>query len=203
MSHTIDSLPETKTDETPMNETPMHETHSSAAETRRDFTTQLLAGLLGALVMFIPLVTGILFLLDPLTRKRKGATDDGFLKVTTLDALPADGTPVRMQVIKDITDAWNFFPRQPVGGVYLRKIGDQVLAFNQTCPHLGCAIDYRQAMQAFYCPCHASIFSLDGEKQNVVPPRSMDSLIAEIRNENEVWVRFQNFRGGCPEKVVL
>ena len=31
-------------------------------------------------------------------------------------------------------------------------------------------------------------------------PRAMDELEAEVRN-GEVWVRFQNFRKGSPEKI--
>ncbi len=174
-----------------------------AGENRRDFGTKLLAGLVGAVVMFVPLVSGILFLLDPLLRKKAGSTGDGYLFVTNLTALPTDGTPARFPVIRDRVDAWNLYPRQPVGGIYLRKIGDQVLAFNQICPHLGCAVDYRQATQTYYCPCHASSFDLDGKKQNVVPPRDLDNLKVEVRNGNEVWVKFQNFQGATPEKIEL
>jgi Rieske Fe-S protein len=35
-----------------------------------------------------------------------------------------------------------------------------VLAFNARCPHLGCAV--QGAKQLFICPCHGSLFGLDG-----------------------------------------
>ncbi|MFN0199154.1 MAG: ubiquinol-cytochrome c reductase iron-sulfur subunit [Planctomycetaceae bacterium] len=174
-----------------------------AGDNRRDFTTKLLAGFIGALVMFVPLVSGILFLLDPLLRKKAGSTGDGFLFVTNLAAVPSDGTPARFRVIRDLVDAWNMYPRQPVGGIYLRKIGEQILAFNQICPHLGCAIDYREATQTYYCPCHASSFDLDGRKTNDIPPRDLDSLLVDVRNGNEVWVKFQKFQAATPEKIEL
>jgi hypothetical protein len=31
----------------------------------------------------------------------------------------------------------------------------------------------------------------------------MDELEVEIRNETEIWVKFQNFRAGEAEKIVL
>lgn len=191
MSHTIDSPPETKAEDI----------EAIVTETRRDFTTKFLAGLCGALVMFVPLVSGLLFVLDPLRRKKTGGDGEAFLFVTSIDAIPEDGTPARFPVIRDLVNAWNMYPKQPVGGVYLRRIGDQILAFNQVCPHLGCAVDYRKSTNKFYCPCHASEFTLEGEKTNVVPPRDLDSLETEIRNGNEVWIKFQNFRGATSEKV--
>ena len=32
-------------------------------------------------------------------------------------------------------------------------------------------------------------------------PRGLDELGVEIRNEREVWVRFQNFRPGAHERI--
>jgi len=44
--------------------------------------------------------------------------------------------------------------------VVLRASASQVLAFNARCPHLGCAV--QGAKQLFICPCHGSLFGLDG-----------------------------------------
>lgn len=180
---------------------PATPTPESAGYPRRSFMTSLLAVVCGALAMFVPLGAGLAFFFDPLLRRKK--SDDGdFVKVTTLDALPADGTPRDFQIHKDIVDAWNTLLNQPVGQVYLRKISDgNVVAFNRTCPHLGCAVDYKPVSNNYYCPCHASSFDLEGERTNQIPPRGMDRLEVEIRNDNEVWVRFQNFRGTTPEKI--
>lgn len=180
---------------------PATPTPDSAGLPRRSFLTSVLAAVSGALTIFIPLGAGLAFFFDPLLRRRK---DDGggFVKVTTLEALPEDGTPREFKIHKDIVDAWNTLPHQPVGQVYVRKISESnVVAFNRTCPHLGCAVDYRPATNTYYCPCHASSFDIAGERTNQIPPRGMDSLEVEVRNGNEVWVRFQNFRGTTPEKI--
>jgi len=44
--------------------------------------------------------------------------------------------------------------------VVLRASATQMLAFDARCPHLGCAV--RGAQQLFICPCHGSLFNLDG-----------------------------------------
>ena len=42
----------------------------------------------------------------------------------------------------------------------LRSSPSQVLAFDGRCPHLGCAVEGAQKL--FICPCHGSLFGLDG-----------------------------------------
>jgi Rieske Fe-S protein len=44
--------------------------------------------------------------------------------------------------------------------VLLRTSPSQVLAFDARCPHLGCPVEGAQTL--FICPCHGSLFGLDG-----------------------------------------
>ena len=82
-------------------------------------------------------------------------------------------------------------------------------AFNVTCPHLGCAVEYRKTpvdhKPEFFCPCHTSAFQLNGEKKNQIPPRDLDSLETKVvkndKGENEIWVKYQEFRATLGEKV--
>lgn len=170
---------------------------------RRGFLTRFLAAGIGLLVGAVPALAGLAFFLDPLTRKKAGSSGDGFIKLpVALDALEINGEPQLVKILMDRVDAWNTYLRQPVGAVYLRRTDqNQVVAFNSRCPHLGCAVDYKPAEQHFFCPCHTSTFGLDGAKQNEIPPRNLDSLDVEIRNGQEIWLRFQNFRATTPEKI--
>ncbi len=171
--------------------------------TRRGFMAQFLAAAIGCLVGAVPFVSGLLFFLDPLMRQRKKGRGDGFLKMPiTLDALEIEGAPQLVKIAMDRVDAWSTYRNQPVGAVYLRRTDeDKVVAFNQRCPHLGCAVDYRPAHHDYFCPCHTSNYELSGEKINDIPPRGLDALNVEIRNKTEVWVKFQNFRATTPEKI--
>lgn len=183
---------------------------------RRGFLVKAAAAVIGAAVALVPLLTGILFFLDPLRRRNRGsaegaAASDGFVKVTTTDVLEAfQGQPEKFTVTADKRDAWTFYPDQRIGNVILRKAsegpiqsGEDVSAFSDICPHLGCTVDYRESHEGFYCPCHASTFSLNGERTNVIPPRNLDQLEVEIRNGNEIWVKYERFQAGIADKKVV
>src|SRR6185369_13031794 len=168
---------------------------------RRGFIQKLFAGIIGAALGLVPAGVGLTFLLDPL--RRKAAAGEA-VHVTSLDALPADGVPRKFSVIADRTDAWNKFPQVPVGAVYLRRTADQKLtALNVACPHAGCFVAFKPGDGKFLCPCHNSLFSVDGKVANTSSPaaRSLDELVVEVRNEKEIWVKFQNFEAGKAAKI--
>ncbi|MDB6112628.1 MAG: (2Fe-2S)-binding protein [Pedosphaera sp.] len=168
---------------------------------RRGFFKGALALVLGGLVGLVPALAGLTVLLDPLRRKGAQGTT---VKVTTLDALPPDGVPRKFPVLANRTDAWNKYTNVPVGAVYLRRTsGDQVEALNVVCPHAGCFVDFSAESGRFLCPCHNSSFTADGKIASATSPspRALDSLQVEVRKDGEVWVAFQNFKAGQPEKV--
>ena len=168
---------------------------------RRGFI-KFLCIVIGGIVSAVPFGAGIWAYINPLTRE-KGVDGDGFLKITTLDAIPDDGTPAKFSVIADKEDAWNKFKNISVGAIYLRKEAGKVKALHTVCPHLGCFIDYRSTKSDFFCPCHNSNFKLDGSIVSGVSPRPMDPLEIEIRNKVEVWVKFQNFQPGHDHPIPL
>ena len=171
---------------------------------RRTFLAAVSSIIIGAVITLTPLVSGVAFFLDPLLRTRtkfKGGDADGFLPVALLSDLPDDGTPLRFEMRADKQDAWNIVANQTIGTIYLRKMpGDQILAFNDTCPHLGCKVDYQENTKSFLCPCHASAFRLDGEKTNKIPPRGLDTLEAKIDTNGRIWVKYQEFQCGVTKK---
>ncbi len=157
--------------------------------------------ILGGTVLAIPTGVGLRVFLNPL---RAGSPAAGWTRITSLSALPEDGAPRRFAVIAERVNAWNRLPAVPVGAVYLRRIGPAaVQAFNVLCPHAGCVVEYAPARGGFLCPCHNSTFAPDGRVNDPASPspRGLDELEVEIRNDTEVWVRFQNFRAGVREKV--
>ncbi len=171
---------------------------------RRGFLAKAMAIIAASAALLIPAAVGIAAFLNPLRQKSRAG---GFVRVASLDALPEDGSPLKFPVIADRTDAWNFFPNVPVGAVYLRRAGkDRVEALQVVCPHAGCSIMVEPAgeVNKFFCPCHAASFDLAGKRLDAdsPSPRDMDSLETEIRNNNEIWVKFQNFITGAANKMV-
>lgn len=170
---------------------------------RRGFAKRLASVIIGGILGAVPLGSALAFLLDPLRRKSETA---GFLRVTSLDALP-DGKPKKYQIVADRSDAWNFYKNEPIGAVYLVRNGDDVTAFQVICPHLGCFVDYEKASSSFKCPCHASTFKVDGSRDLIANPktpaaRDLDSLEVSVR-AGDVYVRYQKFQGHISEKITI
>jgi len=169
-------------------------------ESRRSFLREVATLVVGAVVTAVPALAGLFAFLDPLQR-RGGAA--GFVRITSLEALPADGIPRKFPVLADKVDAWTKSPAAPVGAVYLRRTDAKtVRALNVVCPHAGCFVDYLPDRKSYFCPCHNSSFASDGtiNDPGSPSPRPLDSLEVEVRHEREVWVRFQNFQAGHREK---
>jgi menaquinol-cytochrome c reductase iron-sulfur subunit len=173
-----------------------------AAENRRGFLKQA-AAVCGAAAIALPAAVGMAAFLDPL--RRKGQSGARFLRLATLEALPEDGTPRKVPVIAERSDAWSRYPAQPIGAVFLRRTGEKVAAMQVICPHAGCSIDFQRSPEGgrFFCPCHGAAFDLSGKRTQAdsPSPRDMDPLEVEIRNRNEVWVKFQSFQMGRAERV--
>ncbi|RMF93236.1 MAG: Rieske (2Fe-2S) protein [Planctomycetota bacterium] len=170
-------------------------------EPRRSFLGCAVAWVFGLVALVPAGLSALAAFFSPALGKGGGGT---FVRLTTLDELPADGTPRKFPVVLDQVDAW-VRSREPVGAVYLRRVqGDQVEAFQVICPHAGCSVEFMQADDGgqFYCPCHQAHFDLSGKRLDEVSPspRDLDTLTVELRNGGEVWVEFQNFQVGVAEK---
>ena len=171
---------------------------------RRGFLVRASAVVIGGIITLFPFAAGLFVFADPWRRAASGAR---LIKVATLDDVPDDGNPRRFTVVENQVDAWNYYPNQPVGAVYLRRTkGQQVpVALQATCPHAGCMIDYLNGSHLFKCPCHNSSFQPDGQIIQPSPaPRSMDTLVCKLidnKGTKEVWIEFQNFYTGSAEKI--
>jgi len=163
------------------------------------------AAVIGAIVGLVPAAAGIVTFLDPVLRRKShgDGSERPYRRVASLTALPEDGTPVQVPVVADLTDAWNREANQPIGAVYLRRVGQSVECFNAICPHAGCFVGYAADRKVFQCPCHTSSFELDGQRILPSPsPRNMDSLAIDKAKlkEGEVWVQFVNYYPGKEDR---
>jgi menaquinol-cytochrome c reductase iron-sulfur subunit len=165
---------------------------------RRDFLKSAACAVIGGACVLGPIAAGVLVVVHPLSLKGPPVE----LKLTNIDALPIGGAPKLFQVVTDRRDAWTQFPKQAIGAVFLmRKSESEVVAFNASCPHLGCAVEFRDESKAFYCPCHDSTFANTGDVVGKSPSlRGLDTLEVEVRGK-EVWIKFLNFETGKAEKI--
>ena len=177
------------------------ETDPPAAD-RRDFLKGAACVALGACALGVPVAVGVRVLLAPKRIRTDGSYE---VNLTTLSALPSGGAPLLFEVRVERTDAWTRHPLTAIGAVFLQRTGErEVRAFNASCPHLGCAVEWRTESKTFFCPCHTSSFTESGA---ILPPspaaRRLDALDVQVRAGDEVWVRFQSFKAGIKEKVAV
>lgn len=186
-----------------MSDSPETSTGGKEDDQRRGFLVKFAAAVIGGVVGVVPAIFAGGFFLTPLLKKKSSdEASDGFMFIGSMDSLVPGGPPRAYKVTGSKKDAWTTYAEAALGSVYI-KLGEggNLLAYNANCPHLGCTVDYKQDKEAFVCPCHDSSFNLNGERSNEIPPRNMDSLEVEVRNDNEIWVKFENFRAGTSAKI--
>lgn len=170
-------------------------------EPRRDFLTKAAAVVTGGAITACPVAAGVAVIVDPLMRTSGEAK---FVRVAASEAVPKDGVPRQFPVIVESRDdAWTRYVNEAVGAVMLRRdpSSGKVSAWTATCPHAGCFVGYQADKKQFFCPCHNSAFDVDGKVLSGPPPRDLDALEVEEKDDS-ILVKFQEFIVGVHDKVV-
>jgi len=79
----------------------------------------------------------------------------------------------------------------PEAGVWLVKgqDGDQLIAFDDRCPHLGCRQNWNPDLRLFECPCHGSRFDSQGNVTRGPASRSMPRLYLSDAENNRLTLQ--------------
>lgn len=153
----------------------------------------------GILSLFVVLGIGIPFinaLVGPIFRKRKPT----WAKVTSLDSLPT-GQPVSLTFVSLNVDA--YIRESVLHSVWAIKRSDsEVTVYSSTCTHLGCHYNWDPETNHFECPCHGSVFAIDGKVLGGPAPRTLDTLPVKIEGGN-LYVEWEEFKIGIPQKVSI
>ncbi len=169
---------------------------------RRGFLAKLLALGLAAVSLAVPTLSALAAFLNPW--RQKGATGN-WVRVASKAAVPVGGPPQRCPVIADRSDAWNGYPAEAVGTVFVCQVSDdKFLALQAICPHNGGCVSYDAEKKNFYCPAHGALFDPQGRRLDAksISPRDLDSLEVEVRDGTEVWVKFERFQDGIADKTI-
>jgi menaquinol-cytochrome c reductase iron-sulfur subunit len=133
-------------------------------------------------------------LIGPIYRKGKPY----FSRVPGFGSAPV-GQPVRLHLPYSQKDM--YLRESVVEDVWVIKHSPtSATVFSPICPHLGCRFDWDPERREFVCPCHQSVFSLDGAVVGGPAPRALDPLPHRIEG-GTLWVEWERFEPGLPTRV--
>ncbi|MCL4485998.1 MAG: ubiquinol-cytochrome c reductase iron-sulfur subunit [Nitrospirae bacterium] len=79
----------------------------------------------------------------------------------------------------------------------------RLTVLSPVCPHLGCEPQWHKGQKLFICPCHHSIYQLNGKRIGGPAPRPMDQLPVRIAPDGSISVIYEQFAIGIAAKVRL
>jgi len=82
----------------------------------------------------------------------------------------------------------------------VKKPDGSVTVFSPICPHLGCGYRWDEQTKHFECPCHASVYDIDGKVLGGPAPRPLDTLPTKME-DGKLYVKYEKFRLGIATKV--
>ena len=102
----------------------------------------------------------------------------------------APGAPTEVAFRRTRTDAWKVTSEKDTTWVVKRADGG-LTAFSPECTHLGCAYHWDDGRHEFVCPCHNSVFRLDGTVVSGPAPRPLDRYETKVENGKLMLGRLQ------------
>lgn len=161
--------------------------------TRRVFLKLLIA----VTAFFIGIILGIPFIRGLIPSKFKTAKQVWY-RLAEVNSLP-EGQPARLNFIARIDDAYRH--EIAVHSVWaVKHSSSAVTVYSPICTHLGCYYKWNGGSGHFECPCHGSVFALDGKVLDGPAPRPLDTLPTRIDN-GVLFVVWEQFKVGIEEKV--
>jgi menaquinol-cytochrome c reductase iron-sulfur subunit len=154
-----------------LNEASPHEPQISP--TRRAFYIRFIYGAMSVIGAALAVPAAIYLLLPPKVRKQAEWVD-----TEDLSSIPA-GTPTEISFNRTRVDGWTVTPEKATAWV-VKQADNAVIAYAPQCTHLGCAYHWDEPSHRFVCPCHTSVFSIDGKVLSGPAPRPLDRYMVKI-----------------------
>ena len=175
-----------------MEDKPVSEKNEQGLAERRSF----LKWLIGAMSALIGLITGIPFLRVVINSAPLQKLS--YVEVGDISSLSI-GQPQDMNFQVNVTDA--YLQQEVTRSVWVIKHSfTEMTVFSPICTHLGCHYKWNPQTRHFECPCHASVFAIDGKVIGGPAPRPLDTLPHKIEN-GKLYVEWERFKVGVSDKV--
>ena len=145
------------------------------------------------LSLAIPLIG---YVIAPALKRRQAS----WMPVGKVKDLPVD-EPKDLDYVVTVEDG--YLQTQQTKAVWTLKHQDEtVTVFSPICPHLGCGFRWDSHDRKFKCPCHGSVYDINGKVVDGPAPRSLDVLPSKIEN-GELLVIYKEYKSGLSTQVEL
>jgi menaquinol-cytochrome c reductase iron-sulfur subunit len=162
--------------------------------TRRNFMVRTIIGI----AVFIGAVLSVPFggfgILPALRKKDIGWSDAG-----TVGDLKAN-EPQERRFLQIVKSGWQE-EKQERSIWIVKRPDDTITAYAPNCPHLGCGYRWFASDQRFKCPCHGSVFDINGKVLAGPSPRPLDTLSVK-REDGRIFVQYEIYQLGIAKKVI-
>ncbi len=156
-----------------MNDVPSAEL-ASRETTRRGFFIGAIYAIWATIAAAVGIPAAVYLFFPPKARK-----NDEWVEVGDISKL-APNQPVEMAFRRNRTDGWKVISEKTTAWV-VKYPDNRVAAFGPQCTHLGCAYHWEEGKNEFLCPCHSSLFAVDGSVISGPAPRPLDHYETKLQ----------------------
>jgi menaquinol-cytochrome c reductase iron-sulfur subunit len=142
--------------------------------TRRQFYIGVIYGLWAIISAALGLPALFYLLFPPKARKENEWVEAGDISRIAPDS------PVEMSFRRNRVDGWKVISEKSTAWV-VKHADNSVVAFGPQCTHLGCAYHWEEGKNEFLCPCHSSLFAMDGRVISGPAPRALDRYDVKVQ----------------------
>lgn len=150
------------------------EQREAEGTTRRSFYIGAIYGIWGAIAAALGLPAIVCLFFPPTARQENEWVEAGAISKLAVDS------PVEMTFRRNRVDGWKILSEKSTAWV-VKEADNQVVAFGPQCTHLGCAYHWEDGKNVFLCPCHSSLFSVDGKVVSGPAPRPLDRYDIKVQ----------------------
>jgi len=146
----------------------------SGTTTRRSFYIGAIYGLWAVISAALSLPALVYLLFPPKARREAEWIDAGDISKL------AANSPVELTFRQNRVDGWKVTSEKSTAWV-VKQADNSIVAFGPQCTHLGCAYHWEESKNEFLCPCHSSLFAVDGKVVSGPAPRPLDRYDVKVQ----------------------
>jgi len=110
--------------------------------------------------------------------KPKSAGGEDMVEIADVATLEVD-KPKEVVYFRKRVDGWKVTKEKTTAWV-VKNASGEVRAYDPACTHLACAYHWEDGQKEFFCPCHSSVFGLEGNVVSGPAPRPLDRYVTKV-----------------------